>query len=231
MNKLKKLVLNSSAKEQVDIIGINTFLNPYSYLKYRENPDLFNKFNKVYIDGILLVIWFRLFGIKVKRTSFDMTSLAPKVFEFCSVNNKSIYFIGSTDSAINLFVNEVSSKYYNLKILGYRNGYFDNEQEKRNVLTLIKEKNPDFIVVGMGTPFQEEFLLSLKELGWKGSGFTCGGFIHQTAQGIQYYPTVFDKYNLRWLYRIIDEPYLIKRYFIYYPKSLFLFIYDMIFKR
>lgn len=231
MNNLKTLVLKSTEKRGIETLGIFTFLNPFSYLKYRETPDLFKKFDVIYIDGILLVLWFRLFGIKVERKSFDMTSLAPKVFEFCSKNKKSIYFIGSTENAINLFVDKVSNEYLDLKVLGFRNGYFKDEREKQDAIKLIIKKNPDFVVVGMGTPFQEQFLVLLRELGWKGVGFSCGGFIHQTAQGIQYYPTFFNKYNLRWLYRIIDEPYLIKRYFIYYPKSFLLFVYDMIFKK
>ena len=80
----------------------------------------------------------------------------------------------------------------------------------------------------MGTPFQEQFLVDLKNLGWIGAGYTCGGFIHQTAANIKYYPEFFNTYNLRWLYRMIDEPKLIKRYLILYPKSTFLFFFDFI---
>jgi N-acetylglucosaminyldiphosphoundecaprenol N-acetyl-beta-D-mannosaminyltransferase len=81
----------------------------------------------------------------------------------------------------------------------------------------------------MGSPNQENFLIELANEGWNGSGYTCGGFFHQTSKkGIQYYPTWCDKYNLRWMYRMYDEPKLIKRYVWHYPIFIFIFIFDMI---
>lgn len=34
----------------------------------------------------------------------------------------------------------------------------------------------------MGILAQENFLLKVKQAGFEGIGFTCGGFIHQTAK-------------------------------------------------
>lgn len=79
----------------------------------------------------------------------------------------------------------------------------------------------------MGTPAQDIFLKELNEIGWDGIAFTCGGFIHQVASGkLNYYPEIINKLNLRWLYRIYDEPKLFKRFFCYYPLSMLLFLYD-----
>ena len=45
-----------------------------------------------------------------------------------------------------------------------------------------------------------------------GVGFTCGGFIHQTANNeIEYYPLWIDRMNLRFVYRMYKETYR-KRY-------------------
>ena len=80
----------------------------------------------------------------------------------------------------------------------------------------------------MGTPKQEEFLLDLSQAGWKGTGYTCGGFLHQTAQNIKYYPKWIDLFNLRAIYRIYDEPRLIKRYMLEYPIALIYILSDLI---
>src|SRR5690606_4597421 len=110
--------------------------------------------------------------------------------------------------------NEYVKLYPDLKILGSRSGYFSDDQEKNDFLMHLAAVDPDIVVVGMGTPFQEEFLVKLTQLRWSGMGFTCGGFFHQTAKkGSSYYPRWVDKLQLRWLYRIWDEPKLIKRYF------------------
>ena len=60
---------------------------------------------------------------------------------------------------------------------------------------------------------QEKFLLKVKNAGYLGIGFTCGGFIHQTSRNeIDYYPTWVDKTNLRFVYRMWKEPHTRKRY-------------------
>ena len=58
---------------------IYTFLNPVSYLIALENKSLFEQFDGIFADGSLLVSAIRLvYGKRVTRRSFDMTSLAPE---------------------------------------------------------------------------------------------------------------------------------------------------------
>ena len=90
-----------------------------------------------------------------------------------------------------------------MKIAGYRNGYFiDNDDRKKAIADIIKSKS-DFAIIGMGSPLQEQFALDLKNAGYKGIVFTCGGFLHQSASDINYYPV--NKYNLRAFYRLFHE--------------------------
>jgi UDP-N-acetyl-D-mannosaminuronic acid transferase (WecB/TagA/CpsF family) len=58
----------------------------------------------------------------------------------------------------------------------------------------------------MGAPRQEAFLVALADSGWKGVGFTCGGYFDHLGEGFHYYPRLIDKFNLRWFYRIAREP-------------------------
>ena len=95
-------------------------------------------------------------------------------------------------------------------------------------IEIILALKPSIVVVGMGTPRQEQFLVDLKEAGYNGTGYTCGGFFHQTAGKMDYYPNWADKFHLRWLYRIIDEPKLFKRYTVDYSWFLVVFLYDVI---
>lgn len=69
---------------------VYTFLNPVSYLTALENKELFASFDGIFADGSILVAAIRLlYGITVKRRSFDMTSMAPnysvlpKIMERC----------------------------------------------------------------------------------------------------------------------------------------------------
>ena len=193
---------------------IYTFLNPVSYLTALDNKDLFNQFDGIFADGSILVAAIKLlYGTKVTRRSFDMTSLAPQLFQYAENNGKTIYIVASkqeeTEKAIEFF----EERYPNLKFAGYRNGYFSNEEEQDKEATYITQLNPDFLIVGMGALMQEKFLLKVKNTGYQGIGFTCGGFIHQTSKNeIDYYPKWIDRMNLRFVYRMYKEKHTRKRY-------------------
>ena len=193
---------------------IYTFLNPVSYLSALDNKDLFAKFDGIFADGSILVSAIKLlYGHKVTRHSFDMTSLAPTLLKYAEENKKSVYIVASRQEQVKKAVEIFKKLYPQLLFAGYRNGYFASEEERQKEAKHIVEVSSDFLIVGMGTVMQEKFLLKVKEAGFNGIGFTCGGFIHQTAKGeIDYYPAWVDKLNLRFIYRMYKEPHTRKRY-------------------
>lgn len=171
-----------------------------------------------------------LVGAKQSRVSFDMTSLAPTIFQHASTQGKTVYFIGGEQGIAEQAAKVLTLTFPKLNIIGCRSGFFHDEQEKKLAIETIISIKPDIVICGMGTPHQENFVLQLKNSGWRGLGFTCGGFLHQTAKsGAQYYPYWFNRLNLRWLYRMIDEPKLIKRYALHYPKFAIVFTLDVLF--
>ena len=115
-----------------------------------------------------------------------------------------------------------------MKIVGFRNGYFSSEEEMDKVIEQIRELKPDFLIVGMGIVMQETFLVKVKKANVDCIGFTCGGFVHQTAYNeIQYYPKWIDWMNLRFLYRMYKEKHTRKRY----VQAAFLFPARFIYER
>lgn len=217
-SKLVKLIIGTENRINTSILQIPgmiySFLNPVSFLDALKNKDLFSQFDGLFADGSLLVAAIRLlYGKQVTRRSFDMTSVAPQLFDYAQQNQKSIYIVASKQEQVEKAVNIYKERYPNINIVGYRNGYFTNEEEIDEEAKHIVGVNPDFLIVGMGAIAQERFLLKVKETGFKGIGFTCGGFIHQTASNmIDYYPAWIDRMNLRFLYRMYKEPHTRKRY-------------------
>lgn len=208
--------------------GIHTFLNPFSYIKLRSRVDIIEDFDFIHVDGFSLVVLYNiLFKKNIKRYSFDMTSVAPTLFELAIKEELSLCIIGSDKESVGKFQKVILSSYPDLKISFLRNGYFASEDEKRSVQEYVIDSGFDIVIVGMGAVLQDEFLVSLKLMGFKGYGYTCGGFIHQTALGkIDYYPKFINKFNLRWLYRIFSEPKLAGRYFYDYPKAILQILID-----
>lgn len=201
--------------------GIYTFLNPVSYLDALKHKELFTSFDGIFADGGLLVKAIKMtYGASVKRQSFDMTSLAPIVFSYAAKTGKSVAIVATKQEMVEKAVANLEKSFKGLNICYYRNGYFNGEQEMDDEAKKIVSLHPDILIVGMGIIKQEQFLLKVRDAGYQGIGFTCGGFIHQTAQDkAEYYPDWVDKHGLRFVYRMYKEPHTRKRY----AKAAFVF--------
>lgn len=195
---------------------VYTFLNPVSYLDALKHRELFEQFDGIFADGSLLVAAIRMvYGKQVTRRSCDMTSIGRQLLELSVKKGCSLYYVASKQEEVDKTMGIFKEAFPGVNIMGYRNGYFSNEQEMVEEVRHITELNPDFLVVGMGALKQEEFLLRVKAGGYQGIGFTCGGFIHQTAHSeTEYYPDWVDRMNVRFLYRMWKEPHTRKRYMI-----------------
>lgn len=206
---------NNSVNQIFETKGkVYTYLNPVSYLTALDNKELFGKMDGIFADGGLLVKAIKLvYGKAVTRRSFDMTSMAPELFAYAEEHDKTIFIVASKQEQVEKAVEIFRERYTKVKFAGYRNGYFSSEEEMSKEAKHISEVNPDFLIVGMGALMQERFLLKVKNAGFQGIGFTCGGFIHQTSKNeIDYYPAWVDKTNLRFVYRMWKEPHTRKRY-------------------
>ena len=204
-----------------------TYLNPYSYLISREDTTTLLAFDEIHIDGIALVFFLKLFGIvSVERVSFDMSSFAQVLFHDAVKSKRSLYFVGSKEAEIAKAVQNIQQRFPELNIVGFHSGFFDDDRHRAHCLETINKDAPDIVVCGMGTPHQEQFLIDLVREGWQGEGYTCGGFLHQSAQKLDYYPHWINHFHLRWLYRLVQEPRLIVRYGWEYPKFVFYFVTD-----
>lgn len=194
--------------------GLYTFVNPVSYLIARDCKDVFENFDGLFVDGGILVRFIHIFNKKrISRRSFDMTSLAPVVFNFAEKNHKKIFLIGSTSNAIGNAAHQLTKKYPRISIVGFRNGYINSLEEEKLVFKEILDAEVDIVIVGMGAPKQEKFLSDFKNKGYSGLGFTCGGFLHQiSTQQTDYYPNWVDKLNVRFIYRFLKEKHTRTRY-------------------
>jgi N-acetylglucosaminyldiphosphoundecaprenol N-acetyl-beta-D-mannosaminyltransferase len=213
---VEKIIQSDSLtiEELLSIEGrIYTFLNPVSYLDARKARSLFDSFDGIFADGSLLVKGIRLLYKKtVRRRSFDMTSLAPELFEYATKHKKTIAIVASKEEEVAQAVEIIKSLYPTISIIYWRNGYFSSEAEMESEAIHIISVNPDYLIVGMGIILQEKMLMHMKNRGYKGIAFTCGGFIHQLSRGRSYYPAWADRNNLRFVYRMYKEPHTRIRY-------------------
>ena len=68
---------------------------------------------------------------------------------------KSFYLIGGEQKVIDQTVVKLKKNFDGINILNYRNGFFENNQQKIDLSNDIKKLNPDFVFVAMGSPFRK----------------------------------------------------------------------------
>ncbi len=199
-----------------------TFVNPVACALSLEHPDYVGTLAELDIiacDGIGMVKAAHASGLKkVRRESFDFTSLAGEVFSAAVLNGHSISLVGGKPGVSEQAARMLREKYRGLQITACYSGY---GQDPDDATEFISGNPPDLVICGMGAPLQEEFLLRLVATGWRGIGFTCGGFLDQVSAGTTYYPVWIDRLNLRFLYRLFKEPRrLWRRYLVDYQVFL-----------
>ena len=205
---------------------LNTYVNPYSIQLL--NKSIIDRLDNIYVDGITLVWMVNLaYGLNIKRSSFDLTSHANELFELNEISKYQVGLIGGAEDEIETSVNFFKERYPDLKIEFYHSGYF--HKDKLDYL-LRKLSCCNLIICGLGTPKQEEFMISLKNKFPYGKIiFSCGAFFSQTAKKGEYYHPLVDRLNLRWVQRHIESSEVRRRHLIDYPRFLYKFLKNLLF--
>lgn len=131
--------------------------------------------------------------------------LVETIFQEAEEKGWGVYFLGAAPEVVEKAVLNTLSKHTALRVVGYHNGYFSQE-ESAEVLSNIKSVEPDILLVALGVPKQEMFIQThLKELQIPIS-IGVGGSFDVLAGIAQRAPLWMQKAGLEWLYRLYKEP-------------------------
>ena len=110
-----------------------------------------------YCDGYGAVFALKRKGVHSVKIpgAYLWLSLIKKYYK-----EKTFYLLGSTNEIINKAKNKLETEFPKIKIVGYRNGYFNNNQDVIKEFTSLK---PDIVFVALGSPKQEFFMNQANE--------------------------------------------------------------------
>ena len=211
---------NKVLSEDSDVTRIVSFINPFSYKLVANKPQLIHDVDYWFVDGITLCHLTNLRRKnKISRASFDLSSVGKDFLNCAAENAYKVAFIGGADNEIDLACDNLHKLFPSLNIVykhhGHIKGNFDS------VYLKINNSGANYVVVGMGTPMQEEFAIGCKAQCPKVSLIiTCGGFLTQTAIKPDYYHPVIKKLGLRWLQRAYLHKHVRKRLINDYPSFI-----------
>lgn len=133
-----------------------------------------------------------------------------------------IFFFGGKEEVVSEVVRKYTSVFGEEIIAGYRNGYFNKEQES-DIADQIASSQADILFVAISSPTKEIFLNTYKDQLKVPFIMGVGGSFDVVAGKVKRAPVWMQNSGLEWFYRIMQEPgRMWKRYlttntlFIYY---------------
>lgn len=195
--------------------------NPEVLFNGLNNSMLHKSFNDkdsiIIPDGVGTVIASKLIKEPVKEKIAGI-DVVREVLIKADKEGRSVYFLGATEEVVLKCVKNIKEDYPNLKIAGYHNGFFDlNNCE--DIIVSIKESRPWAVLVAMGSPRQEIFIEKIKNITGTKIYMGVGGVFDIFAGNLKRAPKWMISLGLEWMYRVIKEPFRIKR-LISIPKFL-----------
>lgn len=112
----------------------------------------------------------------------------------------------------------LEKKYKGLNVVGTYSppyGFEKNSFELQKINDIIKNSNPDILIVGLGCPKQEYFMYDNCDLLNVPVSLGLGASLDFEAGNVKRAPRWMSNCGLEWLYRLIQDPKrLIKRYLV-----------------
>lgn len=183
------------------------FINAAKVVRCHQSPDLraaVERADMLLADGVP-IIW----ASRLRRTPLpgrvNGTDLMERMLAVSAERGYSVYLLGARSEVLQRTVAEIQNRYPSLKIAGFRNGYF-SEEDETSVICGINESRPDLLLIGMSTPQKElwgdRHLHSLNVAVCQGVGGSFDVLAGLTTRA----PSWMQRYGLEWFYRLMQEP-------------------------
>ena len=182
-----------------------SFLNPEIIYHTRKNERLKYYLNNItsknYIDGIGIILLKLFDGVNLypRITGTDFMKTVTKISNDFGY---SIFLLGGEVNIANRASIKLNKMYPKSNFIGTENGFFDNEEYVVNKINKLK---PDILVVCLGFPKQEEFIL--KNLSKLNATliFGNGGALDYYSGKVIRAPKFIQFIGFEWLWRLFQD--------------------------
>ncbi|MBD2295930.1 WecB/TagA/CpsF family glycosyltransferase [Anabaena sphaerica FACHB-251] len=235
ITELNSLIGTAVKQDEKWIIANHNLHSLYLYHHQPKMQDFYAKADYTHIDGMALVLLGQRLGLPLQRE--HRVTYADWVWPLmadASQQGWRIFYLGSKPGVAETGATILRNKFPGLEIMtthGYINPSADS-QENQEVLAKIKAYQPHILMVGMGMPRQENWILDNLEQICANVILPSGACIDYVAGAIPTPPRWMGRLGFEWLYRLLSEPKrLWKRYLLEPWFILKLFLQEMLIKQ
>jgi len=212
---LDSIQLAIRRQNQLKICYANVNSINLSIINYKMK-NLFSEFDVVHVDGFGVFLGSKiLYGKDGLANRLSGSDLYEKLISDCIKFNYKLFFFGDKDETLN----QIKRNHPHINLVGSQNGF---EFDSNSIVNIINQSVPDILIVGLGTPKQEEWIIRNKQDLKVSVIISVGDGIKVFSGTKKRGPKLFQKLGLEWIVRLFFEPKrLWKRYFIGIPLFIF----------
>ena len=220
--------IKNNDKKYILYVNVHAVNLSYKYLWFK---NFLNTSDILFCDGDGVRLASKLIKNEIpQKITYDRWLW--QLSQYCIENDFSMYFLGSKEGVALKAKQNILKKYTKLNITGCHHGYFNkNNDENKDIIKKINLLRPNILIVGMGMPIQEKWVMNnINDLDVNVvlTGGACFDYVAGFAKRA---PKWMLNINLEWFYRFINEPKrLFKRYIIGNPLFFWRIFYTYHFK-
>jgi N-acetylglucosaminyldiphosphoundecaprenol N-acetyl-beta-D-mannosaminyltransferase len=134
--------------------------------------------------------------------------LGEAVLGWCAENRIGVYLLGGRAGVAEEAALRLSDRFSGLEVLGTHHGYFDTSgPENQKILSQIAGLKPGVLIVCLGFPRQEEWIISnRRELTGVKVMMALGGSLDVWAGRVRRAPGFLRSAGFEWLWRVTTQP-------------------------
>ena len=176
-----------------------------------EDPALrgfLNGADVVFCDGAGVMLAARLLGRRIPER-ITYADWAWRLAAFAEAEGFSLYLLGARPGVAEEAARRLRARHPGLEIVGVHHGFFDRAAgslENEAVLAEINAARPDILVVGLGMPIQEYWLMENQNGLDAGVLLTGGAVFDYVSGGLRRGPRLLTDNGFEWLARLLVEP-------------------------
>jgi N-acetylglucosaminyldiphosphoundecaprenol N-acetyl-beta-D-mannosaminyltransferase len=202
--EIKRLVVSGER-------GLVLNVNAHCLNLCHESPALrgfFNGADVVFCDGAGVMLAARLLGGHIPER-ITYADWAWRLAAFAEAEGFSLFLLGARPGVAEEAARRLKARYPALVISGVHHGYFDHaagSPENEAVLREIQAAKPDILLVGLGMPIQEYWLMENRHCIEAGVALTGGAVFDYVSGELRRGPRFLTDNGLEWLARLLVEP-------------------------
>ncbi|MGE0190361.1 MAG: WecB/TagA/CpsF family glycosyltransferase [Steroidobacteraceae bacterium] len=181
--------------------------------------DALNGFTWVFPDGIGIRLVASLRGIW-RGDNIPGSDLVPSLLRHPGVAGARVFMLGHTAGGLDKAARNFSVLFPAVTLVGYYHGYFD-AREDADVLLKINESEADILLVGMGTPRQEKWLIQHASMLRPRLRIAVGGLFQYWSVELRRAPVWVRRAWLEWFWIMSHQPFKWRRYLLGGPRFFF----------